>query len=367
MPIPAVSTITMTDAHPLVCRFGALGDMVLLTPLLQQLYLRSGLPCDIVGVGGWNRALFAEMPWVRDVYSIDSRSAPYWFNRSQRELVRQLRHRQHRFVWVCETSSKSYRLLARAGITRANSINQLDLEPVAGEHYCDKWLRLGNLSPTGFDAPSLTENPSGTRLFVSQNETLECHDWLENLGLDSAAPLLCIQAGSKRTSRRGRANRASNSKYWHESLWAELIDAIVARLPGVQVMLCGVPAESDMCDAIKVRCSNQGQVHNVTDDLPLRRLLALLSMAHSCISVDTGPAHAAAALDCPLVVLFGKASPSRFRPVSRSSPVQVIQGFAEHAADQTSAASPDSSPDIGHITVQQAFAGWCEASLEQAT
>jgi hypothetical protein len=88
-------------------------------------------------------------------------------------------------------------LLARAGITRANSINQLDLEPVAGEHYCDKWLRLGNLSPPGFDAPSLAENPSGTRLFVSQSETLECHNWLQNLGLDTAAPLLCIQAGSR--------------------------------------------------------------------------------------------------------------------------------------------------------------------------
>jgi hypothetical protein len=34
MAISAMSIITMTDAHPLVCRFGALGDMVLLTPLL---------------------------------------------------------------------------------------------------------------------------------------------------------------------------------------------------------------------------------------------------------------------------------------------------------------------------------------------
>ena len=109
-------------------------------------------------------------------------------------------------------------------------------------------------------------------------------------------------------------------------------------------------------------------MHNVADDLPLRRLLALLSMAHSCISVDTGPAHAAAALDCPLVVLFGKASPSRFRPVSRTSQVQVIRGFAERRfADQAADASPDMSPDIGHITVQQAFAGWCDASLEQSS
>jgi hypothetical protein len=39
--------------------------------------------------------------------------------------------------------------------------------------------------------------------------------------------------------------------------------------------------------------------------------------------------------------------------------VQIIQGFAEHAAD--------ASPDIGHITVQQAFVGWCDASLEQSS
>jgi ADP-heptose:LPS heptosyltransferase len=86
-------------------------------------------------------------------------------------------------------------------------------------------------------------------------------------------------------------------------------------------------------------------------------------MAHSCISVDTGPAHAAAALDCPLVVLFGKASPARFRPVSGTSPVQVIQGFVELSAGHAA----DISPDIRHITVQQAFVGWCDASLEQSS
>jgi len=345
----------MPDLNPLVCRFGALGDMVLLTPLLQQLYLRSGLPCDLVGVGGWNRALFAEMPWVRNVYSIDSRSAPYWLNRSQRELVQSLRQKQHRFVWVCETNQKSYRLLARAGITRTSSINQLDLEPVDGEHYCDKWIRLGNLSPRGFESQPLPAQPPGTRLFVSDSEILECRQWLQGRGLNAGAPLLCIQAGSKRTTRRGRANRASNSKYWHESNWAGVIDAAVEHLPGVQVMLCGVPAESDMCDAIKASCRNQDNVHNVANDLPLRRLLALLSIAQSCISVDTGPAHAAAALNCPLVVLFGKASPQRFRPVSHASPVQVIQGFAS---------APDSAADIGQITVQQVFAEWCNAIAE---
>ena len=340
----------MPDNHPLVCRFGALGDMVLLTPMLRQLYQRSGLPCDVVGIGGANKILFTEMPWVRNVYSIDSRSAPYWFNRSQRELTTALRQAQHRFVWICETNRKSYRLLARAGITRANSINQLDLTPVSAEHYCDKWLRLGNLSPDGFGAAPMTILEPGTELFVSSAEIDECRDWLRERSIDADAPLLCIQAGSKRTTRRGPANRASNSKYWHEGNWAGLIDEITTRLPGIQVMLCGVPAESEMCDAIKARCRISDNVHNVANDLPLRRLFALLSLAHSCVSVDTGPAHAAAALNCPLVVLFGKASPERFHPVSRGSPVQVIQGYIDNTTT--------SEPDISHITVERVVEAW---------
>ena len=105
-----------------------------------------------------------------------------------------------------------------------------------------------------------------------------------------------------------------------------------------------------MCRAIEACCKSSTQVHSVADDLPLRRLLALLSIAHSCISVDTGPAHAAAALNCPLVVLFGKASPTRFRPVSANSPVEVLVG---RASDE-----PGSDPDIGRITPQQVLSAW---------
>jgi len=338
----------MPDNHPLVCRFGAFGDMILLTPLLKQLYQRSGLSCDIVAIGAWNQLLFQQMPYVRQVFSIDSRSRPYWINPGQRELVHQLQRHRHRFVWVCETSKKSYRLLARAGIRRDNSVNQLDLAPVAGEHYCEKWLRLGNASPPGFDYPQRALEALDTELFVSPEEVQECQHWLKTRGLDPERPLVCIQAGSKRTTRRGKADRGSNTKYWPEANWAGVIDSAIESLPGAQVLLCGVAAELDMCRSIENLCRQPASVQTVADDLPLRRLLALLSIAHSCISVDTGPAHAAAALNCPLAVLFGQASPNRFRPVSSSSPVQILVGRADDNAD----------PDIGYIAPQQVLAGW---------
>ena len=87
----------------------------------------------------------------------------------------------------------------------------------------------------------------------------------------------------------------------------------------------------------------------MADDLPLRRLLALLSLAHSCVSVDTGPAHIAAALNCPLVVLFGKANPARFRPVSASSEVRILQGRID---------GNEADFDIAQISPRQVLETW---------
>ncbi|MFM2399101.1 MAG: hypothetical protein RL341_1258, partial [Pseudomonadota bacterium] len=68
-------------------------------------------------------------------------------------------------------------------------------------------------------------------------------------------------------------------------------------------------------------------------ELPIARLLPLLRRAHSMISVDTGPAHAAAALGCPLVVMFGLMGSTRWLPRSSGSPVIALEsGKGEHAA-----------------------------------
>jgi ADP-heptose:LPS heptosyltransferase len=82
--------------------------------------------------------------------------------------------------------------------------------------------------------------------------------------------------------------------------------------------------------------------------LPLRRLFALCERSHNMISVDTGPAHAAAAVGLPLVVLFG-AYPSRvWQPRSAvGSPVIGVGG-------------PPVASRLDEIPEQVAFAAWCE-------
>ncbi len=348
----------MPDSHPLVCRFGAFGDMVMLTPMLKRLYQRCGKPVDVVGIGDWTVTMFEHLPYVRQVFTITSRATPYFLCRSQQRLARELRSHDYQYAWIAETHPKSYRIMAAGGINVHQSINAKDYPAQPDEHFVAQWLRLANQSPPGFDYPTIEDATLNTELFVSDEEKAACRLWLQTRDIDPDAPLVCIQAGNKRTTRIGRTNRASNTKYWPEQNWANVIDHITDQLPGAQVLLCGVPAEYSLTQTIRKLCNRPHQVFCVADDLPLRRLLAVLSMAHSCISVDTGPAHAAAALNCPLTVLFGKANPGRYRPVSRDSRIEVLTGTTPGYTSCQAKESWQICHDIRFIKVETVVSGW---------
>ncbi|HVU82165.1 MAG TPA: glycosyltransferase family 9 protein, partial [Rhodanobacteraceae bacterium] len=65
---------------------------------------------------------------------------------------------------------------------------------------------------------------------------------------------------------------------------------------------------------------------------------ALCEYATAMISIDTGPAQAAAALGCPLVVLYGAQPPTLWLPRSPTgSPVVALGGLPErNRVDQIS-------------------------------
>ena len=95
-----------------------------------------------------------------------------------------------------------------------------------------------------------------------------------------------------------------------------------------------------------VRASRSADVHNVANDLPINALLPLLERAQSMISVDTGPAHAAAALGCPTVALFGKQDPTLFRPGGATTPAVTLTGLV------------DGVQNILGITPENVIAAW---------
>jgi heptosyltransferase-2/heptosyltransferase-3 len=91
------------------------------------------------------------------------------------------------------------------------------------------------------------------------------------------------------------------------------------------ILFSGTRAESRF-NADIIRRAGVRDALNIADHLSVRVLLALLERAHSLIAVDTGPAHAAAALGCPTVALFGLASPTLYRPGGASTPAIALTG-----------------------------------------
>ncbi|MBS0375515.1 MAG: glycosyltransferase family 9 protein [Proteobacteria bacterium] len=298
--------------RPLVMRCGALGDMVLLTPLIRALAARFGSPVDVVSSGAWTRPLLAGQPGVGELYLVRSRRRPYLVSPDQWQLVRELRARGPGPTWFLDPARLGRRLLTRAGIADDWIVDAESLPRRTGEHYLEWFARVGATPPAALGGPPAPVAVEGCRLEVATAARADLEAWLAARGLDGR-PLLLVQAGNKRTMRRGDRRRASNTKYWPEERWAAVLRAMAARCPTHAILLLGVPSEHALNEDILRHAALPAAV-NAADDLPIPRLLALLERAAAMVSVDTGPAHAAAAVGLPLVVLFAAADPALYRP-----------------------------------------------------
>ena len=332
---------------PLIVRFAAFGDIVLLATLIEVLYRRYGRTVDLLSSGAWTRPLLAADPRVNHIQLITSRKSPYPLRPSQWQAVRWLRRRGLGAVYLCDPEPKAQWLVDHAGIGREWVVRAHDHPAATLVHWTDWWLAIGQLTPqalVGRVAPLEARGADTVpRLYVSNEARADCTKWLAAHGW-VGAPLVLLQPGNKRTLKRGRLATLNDAKHWPAERWGEVVQGVLRMEPRAQVLLCGAPAEAGVLDAIcqaaQGTAATRGataeqRVHNLAHELPVPRLLALLERAHSMISVDTGPAHAAAALDCPLTVLFASQDQRLWRPRSPAGRVASLGGWAGAASRLT--------------------------------
>src|ERR1700681_757809 len=346
MPAPRV--------QPIVIWFGRVGDLILLSALLEVLHRRFGSPCHVIGAGSWPAQIYASHSDVARVSCLHRYTA-WGFDPAWWRTLRALRARRADPVYVCETDPRKLarirRLLRFSGIGPARCVflapessPGAKIEPT---HWVDRLVSLGRLTPAAFNAadyPWPAPPPRcAPRLEVSAAARTECAAWLERQGWGERT-LVLVQPGNRRTMR-GRRLRvsAADDKAWPLERWAALLHRIHARLPQAVIVLCGAPRESLLLEWIAAAA----QLPAVTTaERPFPRLPALCARAHSMISVDTRPAHAAAALGLPLVVLFGAHSQQQWLP--RSPTGSQVSGVG----------GPPQSNRLDQISVEAVFAAW---------
>ncbi len=326
--------------------------MVLLTALLRPLHARFRCPVDILTSGPWSEPLLRGQPGVGEIFTVRSRKMPHWLSLDQQRVVRRLKARGAGPTWFCDGSDAARPLLRRAGIPDQFVVAAKDHDLQPGEHATEQWRRLAQILPAAFRDANLppidiSTIPPGCQLQVSDAQRSDLQAWLKARGL-AAAPLILIQAGNKRTMRRGLRRLAVNSKYWPHERWAEVLRHLRRQHPDHAIVLLGTGPEYRLNQEITALAGIE-RLYNAADDLPVPRLIALLERGGGLITVDSGPAHAAAAVGCPQVVLFGKALPSLYRPWgSMGADVKVLCGQI------------DGQPNMLGIETQSVIDAWCK-------
>ena len=318
--------------HPVVIRFGRLGDTILLQPLLHKLRRRYGGACRLVSLGDSSRVLYEGCDDVHEVRHFASQHGSLWFNPQRLRVALSLRALRGSPFYICEpdvrTRTKVRPMLSLAGIAPQHCVFIEDTQLLPDEHWADWLMRFADETPAAFyDVAGASGLSASPQLAPTSGEQRDAQAWLAAQGL-AGRTLVLLQPANKRTVRWNGVRQADDDeKSWPVTRWAALARAIVEKLPNASVLLCGSTAEANYLSTIGAAAAHP-QVVVPAGGLPLGHLRALLHVAHSMVSVDTGPAHLAAAVGCPLVVLFGNRWPSMWTPRSPTgSAVSVLGGL----------------------------------------
>lgn len=154
----------------------------------------------------------------------------------------------------------------------------------------------------------ITEEPPDYALHVSPERQDEARRLLKEHGADLTRPLVALCPGSTN----------SRAKRWPTEYFAALADRLINER-GAQILLVGAADEREV--SLAVSRAMKGRPAMLTGETDMAEAVAVLSLVQLLVTNDTGPAHIAAALDRPTLVIFGPTDPRTTRPFSQSAEI----------------------------------------------
>ena len=334
--------------QPAVFLFGRVGDMIMLTAALDLLHRRYGGPAHVIGAGPWNREIYRAHPDVARCWTLP-RHLPFPATLEWLGVVRALRRSAPAPVYVAEAMPRRVarikRLLSLGGIDPGRCVF-LGEAVRQGEHYIDALSSLAARTPPALAAAEypMPEDGRAPHLVTLDPERIRCEALLRERGW-SGRPLVLIQPGTARTlSARSRKRwQADNDRSWPVERWRELLHALSDRQPQAVLVLRGAVSELPYLRELRTLIGLEGLE---VVGLGLRASFALMEAADGMISMDTGMAHAAAALGLPVVVLMG-ANP-QWRVLPRGASPSAVIGVG----------GPPVSARADQIPLEAVLAAW---------
>jgi len=144
------------------------------------------------------------------------------------------------------------------------------------------------------------DEPGPTKLFVDPKKRISAEAKLREAGVELEQPYAVLAPTSE-----------FYTKKWVPQRYAAVAERLLER--GLQIVMTGAPTAEQRMQLQAVQDAT-GQRLNSLSSLSIGELVAVVAGSRILIGNDSGPAHIAAAVETPLVVLFGPASSERWRP-----------------------------------------------------
>ena len=104
-------------------------------------------------------------------------------------------------------------------------------------------------------------------------------------------------------------------KEWPPERFAA-VAATLAADDGATIALLGAEDDRAQADGVRQALPSEVALIDIVGQVPLLELAAVLTRLAVLITGDTGPAHLAAAVETPVVAIFGPTDPNRYRPLT---------------------------------------------------
>ena len=279
------------------------GDALLSQSLLTLLKQRNPDATIDVLAPAWALSIFRRMPQVTDTIESPFAHGELALRKRMR-LGRDLRARRYDLAYVLPNSFKSAlvplfaRVPQRIGfVGEARGLLLTDaraLDKRALPRMVQRFASLAGASGT----PVAADLPA-PRLHVDPDER---NRLFAELGLVRPARLVCLCPGAE----------YGPAKRWPAEYFGELAKALAAA--GHAVWAVGSAGERGLGETI--RASSAGALINLCGRTTLDQAVVVLSAADMVVTNDSGLMHVAAALDRPLVALYGSSSAEFTPPLS---------------------------------------------------
>ncbi len=206
-------------------------------------------------------------------------------------------------------------------------LGRSDLHSVESQFGWFKWLGLPQ------------EKPAPTRLFVAPSKRETARARLSAAGVDLDSPYAILAPTNEFYTKR-----------WLPERYAAIAEILAGR--GFQIVLTGAPTEEQIAQVEAVQAATSQKLAKLTS-LNIGELVAIIAEAALFVGNDSGPAHIAAAVKTPLVVLFGPASAVRWRPWSDRN-TELVQNYFSCNPCSMYTCTEFSEPEcIRSITIEQ--------------